>query len=109
VVNDVLDAASAAIDDGDRAKEANRFDEAVGAYDRVAAIVSVIPDDEKPTVIQDKANMTDMAAKKKEEANVAKVRYETAMAEQAAQAAKPGGGGAAAKPAAAAQAPAAQK
>ena len=91
VVNDVLDAASSAIDDGDRAKEGNRFDEAIGAYDRVAAIVSVIPDDENPTVIQDKQNMVQMASKKKEEANVAKVRYETAMQEQAAAQSKPGG------------------
>ncbi len=98
VINDVLDAASTAIDGGDRAKEGNRFDEAVGSYDRVAAIVSVIPDDEPAAVLQDKTNMMDMATKKKEEANVAKVRYETAMQEQAAAAAKPGG--AAAKPAA---------
>jgi len=108
VVNDVLDAASSAIDDGDRAKEGNRFDEAVGNYDKVAAIVSVIPDDENPTVLQDKANMMDMATKKKEEANVAKVRYETAMAEQAKQQQAAAAGGA--KPAApAAPAPAAPK
>ena len=108
VVNDVLDAASSAIDDGDRAKEANRFDEAIGAYDRVTAIVSVIPDDEQESVIKDKANMIQMAGKKKEEANVAKVRYETAMQEQA-QTTKPGAP-AAPKPApAAAPAPAATK
>ena len=102
VVNDVLDAASSAIDDGDRAKEGNRFDEAVSSYDRVAAIVSVIPDDENPTVIQDKANMIKMAGERKDAANVAKVRYETAMQEQAAAAAK--GAPGAPKPAAAAPA-----
>jgi len=101
VVNDVLDAASSAIDEGDRAKEGNRFDEAIANYDKVAAIVSVIPDDEHPTVIQDKANMVQMVAKKKEEANVAKVRYDTALQDQAKQ---PAAGGAAAKPAAAAPA-----
>jgi tetratricopeptide (TPR) repeat protein len=102
VVNDVLDAASSAIDDGDRAKEANRFDEAIGAYDRVGAIVSVIPDDENPTVLTDKANMAEMAGKKKEEANVAKVRYETALQDQAKQPAA--GGAAAPRPAVAAPA-----
>lgn len=87
VTNDVLDAASAAIDEGDRAKDGNRFDEATGAYDRVAAIVSVIPEDESENVLQDKNSMIELAAKKKEEANVAKIRYEQAMAEQAAAAA----------------------
>lgn len=104
VVNDVLDAASSAIDEGDRAKEGNRFDEAVGNYDKVTAIVSVIPDDENAAVLQDKASMLELSAKKKEEANIAKVRYETAMAEQAKQAQQNAAGGA--KPAAAAPAPA---
>lgn len=104
VVNDVLDAASSAIDDGDRAKESNRFDEAIGAYDRVAAIVSVIPDDEHPTTLKDKTDMMEMAAKKKDEANIAKVRYETALQDQAKQ---PAAAGAAAAPRPAVAAPAA--
>lgn len=94
LITDVLDAASAAIDEGDRAKDGNRFDEANGAYDRVAAIVSVIPEDEKENILQDKNSMIEMAAKKKEEANVAKIRYEQAMAEQAAAAAAQQQGGA---------------
>ncbi len=113
VINDVLDAASQAIDEGDRAKESNRFSDAIGAYQRVSTIVSVIPDDEHPTVLQDRQNMIDMAAKKTEEANVAKIRYEQAMAEQAntqpGQGARPGGAPApgAAAPAAPGGAPAA--
>jgi hypothetical protein len=98
-VNDVLDSASQAIDEGDRSKDSNRFDEALGSYGRVAAIVAVIPDDEHPTVLQDKQNIVEMAGKKAEEAKVAKVRYEQAMADQAAVKA-PAAPGAAAAPAA---------
>lgn len=104
VINEVLDMASQAIDEGDRAKDANRFDEAINAYNRVSTIVGVIPEDEvSQTVRDDKNKLIDLSKRKVEEANVAKVRYEQAMAEQQAAGARPGG----AAPGAAAGAPAA--
>lgn len=87
VINDILDAASAAIDEGDRSKDANRFEDAISKYDQVATIVSVIPDDERQSVKEDKEKLIQLADSKKEEAKVAKIRYEQAMQEQAAAAA----------------------
>ncbi|HOJ67566.1 MAG: hypothetical protein KBH78_09780 [Candidatus Hydrogenedentes bacterium] len=110
VINEVLDMASQAIDEGDRAKDANRFDEAINAYNRVSTIVGVIPEDEvSQSVKDDKNKLIDLSKRKVEEANVAKVRYEQAMAEQQAAGARPGGAapGTPAAPAAAPAAPAA--
>lgn len=87
VIDDILDTASAAIDEGDRSKDSNRFEDAVSKYDQVATIVSVIPDDERQSVQEQKEKLIQLAANKKEEAKVAKIRYEQAMQEQAAAAA----------------------
>ena len=90
VINEVLDAASQAIDDGDRAREGKKYDEALGNYSRVASIVAVIPEDESPTILRDKEDVIALAARKTEEANVDRLRYEQAqMEQQAAQAQAP--------------------
>ncbi len=100
VISDILDTASAAIDEGDRAKDSNRFDDAIAKYDTVPTIVSVIPDDERQSVKEDKDKLVQLSASKKEEAKVAKIRYEQAMQEQAAAAtAAPGGAAPAPAPA----------
>ncbi|HRZ16216.1 MAG TPA: hypothetical protein P5141_01520, partial [Candidatus Hydrogenedentes bacterium] len=99
-ISDILDTASAAIDEGDRAKDSNRFDDAIAKYDTVPTIVSVIPDDERQSVKEDKDKLVQLSASKKEEAKVAKIRYEQAMQEQAAAAtAAPGGAAPAPAPA----------
>ena len=104
VINEILDRASDAIDQGDQHKENNRFEEAISSYAKVDSIVSVIPDDENPSLTQQKQNVIELSKKRIEEAKVAKVRYEQAIQEaQQKQAAQ--GGGAAPRPAAPATAP----
>ncbi len=93
VINEVLDRASDAIDQGDQHKESNRFEEAISAYSKVESIVSVIPDDENPTLTQQKQNVIELSKKRIEEAKIAKVRYEQAMQEAQQRAAQQGGGG----------------
>lgn len=82
VINEVLDRASDAIDEGEAHKEANRFDEAIASYSKVSGIVSVIPEDEKPELAQQKQDVIELANKKVEEAKVAKLRYEQSLKEQ---------------------------
>lgn len=83
VINEVLDRASDAIDQGDQHSESNRFEEAIASYSKVESIVSVIPDDENPTLTQQKQNIIELAKRKIEETKVKKVRYEQALQEQA--------------------------
>jgi len=94
VINEILDRGSDAIDQGDQHKENNRFEEAISAYAKVESIVSVIPDDENPSLTQQKQNVIELAKKKIEEAKIAKVRYEQALQEQQQRAAQGGGGAA---------------
>jgi tetratricopeptide (TPR) repeat protein len=82
VINEVLDAASQEIDNGDRAREQKQYDTALGHYNRVASVVAVIPEDESPTILQDKQDVIALAARKIEEANVERLRYEQAQMEQ---------------------------
>ncbi len=83
VINEVLDRASDAIDQGDQHAESNRFEEAIASYSKVDSIVSVIPDDENPALTQQKQNIIELAKRKIEETKVKKVRYEQALQEQA--------------------------
>lgn len=85
VINEVLEAASQAIDDGDRAREKNQFDEAVQHYQRVPGIVAVIPSDESPTVANEIKDLLAQAERKIEDTRVAKLRYEEALKQQAQQ------------------------
>ncbi len=82
VINEILDRASDAIDQGDQHKESNRFEEAISSYAKVESIVSVIPDDENPSLTQQKQNVIELSKKRIEEAKIAKVRYEQALQEQ---------------------------
>ena len=87
VINEVLDTASKAIDDGDQARERKNYDEALGHYNRVSSIVAVIPEDESPSILNDKQDVLALAQRKIEETNVEQLRYEQAqMEQQAAQA-----------------------
>ncbi len=88
MIADVLDAASQAIDDGDRARDTNQFEDSLAHYQRVPGIVAVIPDDESADVLRDKSDVIELANRKIDETNVAKLRYEQAQAEQAQQAAQ---------------------
>ncbi len=95
VINEVLDRASDAIDQGDQHAESNRFEEAIASYSKVDSIVSVIPDDENPSLTQQKQNVIELAKRKIEETKIKKVRYEQAMQEQAKiqqQGGRPAGG-----------------
>lgn len=90
VINEVLDAASQAIDDGDQARDKKQFDEAIGNYQRVPSVVAVIPADESPTVAREVQDVIALSEKKIEEARVEKLRYEQALAVQQAQQAQQG-------------------
>lgn len=107
VINEVLDRASDAIDEGEANKENNRFEEAIASYSKVANIVSVIPEDENPSLTQQKKDVVDLAGKKVEEAKVAKLRYEQSLKEQQQRQQQGGGRPAAPAPAQAPAAPAA--
>jgi tetratricopeptide (TPR) repeat protein len=118
-VSKVQDLASAAIDEGERLEEQNKYDEAEKAYARVPTLVSVIPDDINPTITEHKNETIALANKKIEEAQNNKKRYEANLQNQPGGAAgaagvpRPGGAaagvprpGGAAAPAAPAAAPA---
>lgn len=92
VINEILDRASDAIDQGDQHKENNRFEESISSYAKVDSIVSVIPDDENPTLTQQKQNVIELSKKRIEEAKIAKVRYEQALQEAQQRSAQSGGG-----------------
>ena len=76
VINEVLDKADDTVDDGDRAVDEHRFEDAVGCYSRVANIVSVIPGDESTTHGKEREDTVKRAAKKMDDAKMAKVRWE---------------------------------
>ncbi|MFA7692653.1 MAG: hypothetical protein GX117_13940 [Candidatus Hydrogenedentes bacterium] len=79
VINEVLDAASQAIDEGDRARDSKQFDVAIGSYQHVPSIVAVIPVSESPNVAKDVDAVIALSEKKVEEAQVEKLRYEQAL------------------------------
>lgn len=81
-IRDVIDTASQAVDEGDRARDRNLFDEAANHYQRIPAILAVIPDDESPTVARDKQELLAMADRRLEETNIQRLRYEQALEEQ---------------------------
>lgn len=89
-INEVLDRASDAVDQGERAKEEHRYEDAIAAYETIPLIVDVIPEDISDTVTGDKQNMITLAETKVQEAKVAKLRYEEAQRAQA-EAAQAGG------------------
>ncbi len=95
VINVVLDKASDAIHDGERLVEEHKYQPAIDTYDKVEGILSVIPDDVKEALLQEKKDLTAMAETKKDEAKRAQTRYENAMKEQelARQANSGSGGG----------------
>ena len=82
VINEVLDRASDAIDDGERAKEEHKYEEAIASYQKVWGIVNVIPDDENPDLVEEKNDIIALAERTIEEAKVPRIRYEEAKAEQ---------------------------
>lgn len=89
VINLVLDTASEAISDGDRARDSKMFDDAIGNYQRVPSILAVIPADESPKVAQDMQEIIAQSERKIEEARVEKLRYEQMLQEQAQAGATP--------------------
>ncbi len=109
-INEILDQASDAISEGEKAKDAHDYAAAIASYQKVPTIVSVIPEDENPQLTEQKQEVTSLAEKKIEEAKADKIRYDNAQKE-AAEAAKRGGKAgarpAAGAPAAAPAAPAA--
>ncbi|GMV98952.1 MAG: hypothetical protein AMXMBFR84_00920 [Candidatus Hydrogenedentota bacterium] len=76
IINDVLNAAEDQIDQGDTMVEENRFDEAIAAYSSIPAIVSVVPDDAGPQT-QQKEQLIKDSATKVEDAELAKMRFQT--------------------------------
>ncbi len=90
-ITEIEDQASAAIDDGDRARDENRFDAAINSYERVPQILADIPDDYSAQVTDNKLDLIQMAEEKVEDARLAQIRYEQALREQEEAAAQGGG------------------
>lgn len=93
VMEEVTNNASEAIEQGDKAQEQNRYDEAQSLYQRVEQILAVIPEDAKANHLKSKEDLLKLAAQKIDEAKQAKLRYEAAQkAQQSAGGAKPAAG-----------------
>lgn len=91
MINQVLDSANDAIDQGDKAISEHRFTDAIGSYERVKSIVSIISDDPASTHGKDRQELEAAAAKKIDEAKLAEDRWkkQQAAGEQAAKGAAP--------------------
>ena len=61
IINKVLEAATAAIDEGDKERTSRRYAEAIKCYERVPQILSVITEDETTTHGKDKLDLMRMA------------------------------------------------
>lgn len=83
VINNVLDNASAVLDEGDQALERQEFDLAKAKFNQVPTILEVIPREDVPQDTQaDIQELVDMARQRVDEARVQQQRYEDARAEQ---------------------------
>jgi len=79
----IQEAASAAIDEGERLEEQHKFDDAIAAYGRVPVLVNVIPDDHNRTTTQDKADIIELAKKKRlKDAGRSKTQWENSPQNQ---------------------------
>ncbi len=76
ITNDVLNAASDSIDNGNKAIDEHRFDDATVAYERVPDILKVISDDETTTQGKEKRDIKELAKKQIDAGKVAKQRWE---------------------------------
>jgi len=74
IINKVLEAATAAIDEGDKEKNRKQFAEAIQCYERVPQILSVITEDETTTHGKDKLDLINMAKSNIDAARVAEQR-----------------------------------
>jgi len=74
IINRVLEAATAAIDEGDKARNAKRYDDAIACYERVPQILSVITADETTTHGKDKLDLLELAQSNKQIAQQQKQR-----------------------------------
>lgn len=101
VINKVLSQASDLIEEGDRAVEEFKFEDAIAKYERVPSVLSIVSDEESNTVVDRRNELIQLAATKVDDAKRQKM--------QADEANKPGPAGApkfGAKPAGAPGAPA---
>lgn len=92
-ISKILERGSAAIDEGEKAEEEKRFDEAVNLYGKVEGIVSVIPEENitgNKQQVQNKNEMIALAKQKMEDAKKSKLKYDEQQ-RAAAEAAKKGG------------------
>jgi tetratricopeptide (TPR) repeat protein len=103
-VGEVIDKASDVIDEGTRKREENRYPEAVAEFDKVPVILAQIPEPnpDDPNArrpvsqerLEEKRQIIELAASKKDEAKKAQIRFEAAAAAAAEGGRRPGAGGA---------------
>ncbi len=91
IMNQVLDDAQDAIDQGQKFVDDNMFDEGIAKYRSVEGILAVIPDDPSTTHGKTRQKLVEQASKKIEEAQTARRRWEE---EQERLRNQPPGGGA---------------
>lgn len=86
VINRVLSQASELIEDGDRAVEEFKFEDAISKYERVPSVLSIVSDEESTANVDRRNELIELAATKVDDAKRQKL--------QADEANKPGPGGA---------------
>ncbi len=77
-ISDVQDLASSAIAEGERQEESHKYEDAIKSYERVAAIVEVIPDDHTKNSLEAKLDIIELADAKIEQAKKKKIQYDEA-------------------------------
>ncbi|MCF6286168.1 MAG: hypothetical protein L3K26_13400, partial [Candidatus Hydrogenedentes bacterium] len=75
-ISDILEQASGAIEEGENAEELHKWEDAIKAYERVAVIVSAIPNDSNASALEDKKTAIESARAKKDGVDDARRRYE---------------------------------
>ncbi|MFP4501263.1 MAG: hypothetical protein ACLFTT_09725 [Candidatus Hydrogenedentota bacterium] len=95
VIQEIINKATGALDEGEAARDDRRYDEAIRAFERVPSILDEIPEDVSQSQLEDKRDLQEMSEQKIQEAKREKAEFERRQreAQQAQQAGGGGGGG----------------
>lgn len=90
VIQEVLTRASEAIDEGDTARDNRDYPKAISAYERVQGILAEVPEDAGQTLLEDKAELEQLAQRKVRETKEEQADFERRQREQVRQPGAPG-------------------
>ena len=96
VLQEIIARATGAIDEGDAARDARKYDDAIRSYAQVEIVLDEIPEDASQSFLEDKAELLASAQSKTQEAKNEQADYERRLRESATQpgGARPAGGAA---------------